>query len=342
MHPLPPQPRGVAWPARDWTRRDSGPEVERARLSAALERAFASGPDGPTGVTHALVAIWRGALVVERYGAEGGPGVALPSWSMAKSMLHALAGMAVRDKIVEVGAPADVPAWRAPGDPRGAITLDSLLRMSSGLAFREDYVDAGRSDVIEMLFGSGKEDVAAFAERFPLEHAPDTVWSYSSGTSNIVAGVLRRRLGGADALRAYLRRELFDRLGMRSADPRFDAAGTWIGSSFVFATALDFARFGLLYLRDGVWEGERALPLGWVDYARTPTRTSAAAEYGAHWWLAQDGSGVFNASGYRGQFTVIDPSRDLVVVRLGASEPEQRGAVYLLLREVVRSFPLSR
>jgi CubicO group peptidase (beta-lactamase class C family) len=313
--------------------------VDRARLEAALERAFAGGPEGATGLTHALVAIRRGALALERYGAEGGRDVRLPSWSMAKSMLHALVGIAVRDGLLDVAKPAGVPAWEAAGDPRGAITLDQLLRMSSGLAFREEYVDAEKSDVIEMLFGAGKDDVAGFAESFPLAHAPDRVFSYSSGTSNIVSAILRRRLGGGDALRAYLHGELFDRLGMRSADPRFDAAGTWIGSSFAFATALDFARFGLLYLRDGVWDGERVLPEGWVDYARTPTRTSPEAEYGAHWWLAQDGSGIFNASGYRGQYIVVDPSRDLVVVRLGASEPEQRGAVYLFLREVVQSFP---
>lgn len=340
MRSLPAQPRGVAWPVPDWPRRKPTSEVDHSRLSAALDSAFASGPDGATGLTHALVAIWGGSLAVERYGAEGGPDVRLPSWSMAKSMLHALVGIAVRDGLVDVAKPAGVPAWGAAGDPRGAITLDQLLRMSSGLAFREEYVDAGKSDVIEMLFGAGKDDVAGFAESFPLEHAPDSVFSYSSGTSNIVAAILRRRLGGGDALRAYLRGELFDRLGMRSADPRFDLAGTWIGSSFAFATAQDFARFGLLYLRDGVWNGQRVLPEGWVDYARTPTRTSPEAEYGAHWWLAQDGSGIWNASGYRGQYIVVDPSRDLVVVRLGASQPEQRGAVYLFLREVVQSFPL--
>ncbi len=330
----------MPWPGEGWTRRELAPDVDRARLERAFEQAFASGPEGPTGATHALVVIRGGALVAERYGPEGGPAQALPSWSMAKSMLHALVGIAVRDRIVDVTAPAEVPTWRAPGDPRGAITLDQLLRMSSGLAFREDYVDAGQSDVIEMLFGSGKDDVAGFAEAFALEHAPDRVFSYSSGTSNVIAGILRRRLGGSDKQRAFLHGELLDRLGMRSAEPRFDAAGTWIASSFLFATAQDFARFGLLYLRDGVWEGARVLPPGWVDYARTPTRTSPAAEYGAHWWLAQDGSGIFNASGYRGQYTVIDPSRDLVLVRLGASLPEQRGPVYLLLREVAQSFPV--
>ena len=135
--------------------------------------------------------------------------------------------------------------------------------MSSGLAWLEDYVDAGRSDVIEMLFGSGKDDVAAFAARSELAHPPDTVWCYSSGTSNLVSAIAGRALGGGrESVEAYLRRELFERIGMRSASLRFDASGTWIGSSFVFATARDYARFGLLALRDGVWEGERVLPEG--------------------------------------------------------------------------------
>jgi CubicO group peptidase (beta-lactamase class C family) len=126
---------------------------------------------------------------------------------------------------------------------------------------------------------------------------------------------------------------------MASATPRFDDAGTFVGSSFVFATARDFARFGLLYLRDGVWDGRRILPAGWVDHARTPTPASRG-EYGAHWWLAMDGSGIFTANGYRGQYTIVDPTRDLVVVRLGGSTPEQRVNVVHGLAELVRAFPL--
>ncbi len=125
---------------------------------------------------------------------------------------------------------------------------------------------------------------------------------------------------------------------MKSATLRFDDAGTWIASSFVFATARDFARFGTLYLRDGVWEGGRVLPMGWVDYARTETPASSGW-YGAHWWRSLDGSGRFHASGYRGQYIVVDPARDLVLVRLGGSEPEQRPNVKRLLLEVVESFP---
>jgi CubicO group peptidase (beta-lactamase class C family) len=210
--------------------------------------------------------------------------------------------------------------------------------MCDGLDFAENYVDERASDVIDMLFQSGKADVAGFAEARPLAHRPGTVWNYSSGTSNVVSAIAGREVsGGAEGMLAFMRRELFDRLGMASAKPRFDEAGTFIGSSYVFARARDFARFGLLYLRDGVWEGERLLPEGWVDYARTPVAVSDG-RYGAHWWLALDGSGIFHASGYRGQYVAIDPRRDLVVARLGNSTPAQRVNVLRALAELVRAF----
>jgi CubicO group peptidase (beta-lactamase class C family) len=280
--------------------------------------------------------------VLERYGPEHGPDSTLISWSVAKSVLQAFVGVLVRDGKLAPDARADLPAWRAPGDARAAITLDVLLRMSSGLAWREDYVDAGQSDVIEMLFGRGKDDVAAYAAEAALAHPPDTVWCYSSGTSNLVSAIAGRALGGGQAaVEAHLRRELFERIGMRSATAGFDAAGTWIGSSFVFATARDYARFGLLALRGGVWEGERVLPEGWIDYARTPTPGSNG-EYGAHWWLPLEGDGMFSANGYAGQYVYVAPLHDVVAVRLGASTSEQQPLVKAWLAELVRRFPRVR
>jgi CubicO group peptidase (beta-lactamase class C family) len=326
--PFPPQPADVAWPRTAWP-------------LGAPPRGFRE-PDAPDfGKTHALAVIWRGRLVYERYGSEHGPDSTLISWSVAKSFLHALVGLLVRDGKLDPAARAGVPQWQTPGDARAAITLDQLLRMSSGLFWREDYVDAQQSDVIEMLFGEGKDDVAAFAAHYPLAHAPDTVWCYSSGTSNLVSAIAARALGGGDAAREYLRRELFARLGMASATLRSDAAGTWIGSSFVFATARDFARFGLLYLRDGIWEGERILPKGWADYARSLTPGSAG-EYGAHWWLPPMGEGMLSANGYQGQYVFVAPARDVVVVRLGESSAEQQPLVRAWLAEVVARFPRLR
>jgi CubicO group peptidase (beta-lactamase class C family) len=323
---FPPQPEDVAWPTSDWP-------------LGAPPAGFREPESPELGKTHALAVIWRGRLVHERYGPEHGPDSTLISWSVAKSFLHALVGVLVRDGRLDPAARADVPQWQTRGDSRAAITLDQLLRMSSGLFWREDYVDSQRSDVIEMLFGEGRDDVAEFAAHFPLAHRPGSAWCYSSGTSNLVSAIAGRaiRAGGDDPLE-FLRRELFAPLGMRSATARSDAAGTWIGSSFVFATARDFARFGLLYLRGGVWEGKRILPEGWADHARSVTPGSAG-EYGAHWWLPAMGEGMFSANGYQGQYVFVAPARDVVAVRLGESTAEQQPLVREWLAELVARFP---
>ncbi|MFI5315411.1 MAG: serine hydrolase domain-containing protein [Myxococcota bacterium] len=324
--PLPEQPVGVAWPTSDWPR-------------GAPLAGFREPEAGDLGATLALAVIWRGRLVHERYGPGYGPDSTLISWSVAKSILHAAVGILVRDGKLDPAARAGVPQWQAPGDARAGITLDQLLRMSSGLYWREDYVDAQRSDVIEMLFGEGKDDVAAFAAQFPLAHAPDTTWCYSSGTSNLLSALAGRALGGGTpAIQEFLRRELFARIGMASASARVDAAGTWIGSSFVFATARDFARFGYLYLRDGIWNGERILPEGWVDCARSVTPGSAG-EYGAHWWIPPGGEGMLSANGYRGQYVFVAPARDVVVVRLGESTAEQQPRVREWIQALIARFP---
>jgi CubicO group peptidase (beta-lactamase class C family) len=283
--------------------------------------------------------VHRGRLVFERYAEGRGAADTFPSWSMAKSMLHAVVGILVGDGRLDVRAPAPLAAWRREGDPRGAITLEQLLRMVDGLDFVELYEPTGYSDVVAMIFGAGKEDVAAYAIARPLLHPAGTYWSYSSGTSNVVARIAGDAVGGGpEAMLAFLRERLFGPIGMASAKPRFDAAGTFIGSSFVFATAHDFARFGLLYLRDGTWDGARLLPRGWVDHARSETPASIG-RYGAHWWLALDGSGIFTANGFQGQYIAIDPARDLVVVRLGVSTPAQRVDVVRGLRTITRAFP---
>jgi len=337
---LPSQSASVPWPTGRWPEAEPGPDVDRERLSRAFAAVLREPAPDATGDTHALLVVHRGTIVAEGYDAENHAESTLVSWSMAKSITHAWVGLLLRDGKLDVSAPAPVPEWQGAGDPRGAVTLEQLLRMVDGLDFLEDYVEGDTSNVIDMLFGGGKEDVAAYAASQPLAHLPGSFWSYSSGTANIVARIAGSAVGGGEhGALGYLQRELFDRLGMTSAKPRFDPAGTFIGSSFVFATARDFARFGLLYLRDGIWEGERVLPAGWVDHARTPTPASKG-EYGAHWWLALDGSGRFCANGYRGQYILCDPARDLVVVRLGGSTPDQRGNVVANLREIVEAFPL--
>jgi CubicO group peptidase (beta-lactamase class C family) len=314
--------------------------VDRASLEGMIEQAF--GAPGDLGETWALVIVQSGRLIFERYGAGRTADDTCRSWSMAKSITHALAGILALDGSLDIHAPADVPEWRANGDPRGAITLDQLLRMSSGLDFVEAYSPDAPSDVIEMLFGKGAADVAAFAAASPLAHPPGTFFSYSSGTTNIVSRCLARALGAQGAaFEAFMRERLFGPIGMTSAEPRFDAAGTFIGSSFCFATARDFARFGLLYLRDGLWDGERVLPRGWVDYARTPTFQQPDCidgPYGAHWWLDLAGPGSFSANGYEGQYIVICPDRDLIIVRNGVTAEANQPLVKVWLAELAALF----
>ncbi len=343
LPPLPVQPADTPWPTRDWPRGDLPAGGTARRVEALLEGAFTADPAGDLGGTHAVVIVQGGRLLAERYADGYGPDVTCRSWSMAKSITQALVGLAVGDGRVDIHAPADVPAWRGPGDPRAEITLDQLLRMSSGLAWIEDYSPENPSDVIAMLFGEGQDDVAAYAEALPPAHPPGSFWSYSSGTTNIVARCLSRALNAqGPALEAFMRERLFNPLGMSSATPRFDAAGTFIGSSFCFCTPRDFARFGLLYLRDGVWDGWRLLPEGWVDYARTPTWQQADVEpdsaYGAQWWLGLAGPGSFSANGYEGQHIVLCPRRDLILVRHGATPTTTQPAVKAWLRDLADAF----
>jgi CubicO group peptidase (beta-lactamase class C family) len=278
-------------------------------------------------------------VVFERYGPGVDAGTTLISWSTAKSVTHALVGIAVRDGLLELDAPAPVPEWA--GDERRRITLRDLLTMRSGLRFVEDYVDDSTSHCLDMLFGAGRDDVAGYAAALPLDHEPGTCFNYSSGTTNIVSRIVGQAVGGGeDGMRRFMEDELFAPLGMSSAAPRFDAAGTFVGSSFLYCTARDYARFGLLYLDDGVWEGRRILPDGWVDFARTAVPVPDGEEfgYGAHWWLwdGQGFPGTFAAHGYEGQYIVVCPSQRRVVVRLGKTPEEQRPTVVERVAELLR------
>lgn len=342
LPPLPAQPADVSWPTAQWPQGEPSPGTNRVRLAALLDEAFAASETPRYGETHATLIIQGGRIVAERYGEGRDAGSTCPSWSKGKSITQALTGILVGDGLIDIHAPADVPEWQEEGDARRAITLDLLLRMSSGLAFREDYVDGQQSDVIEMLWGKGKDDVAHFAASFPLAHAPGTFWSYASGTTNIVARALARALDayGPD-FEAFMWKRLFSPIGITSAKPKFDAAGTFIGSSFCYMTPRDFARFGLLYLRDGVWDGRRLLPEGWVDYARTPTFQQPCDDgpYGAHWWLGIAGEGSFSANGYDGQYTALVPAKDLVIVRHGKTALNLKENTKRFVGELAECFP---
>jgi CubicO group peptidase (beta-lactamase class C family) len=350
--PLPAQPDGVAWPTVEWPEGDPPADV-RAELDTLLDRVCDD--SGPLAMTFAVIVVHRGRIVAERYQGElehfdrrPVPVTAetrLLSWSMAKSMLHAAVGLLVGDGLLDLDAPTDVPEWTDPADPRHAITLRHLLAMRDGLDFTEDYVvdvglDERVSDVIEMLFGAGQSDMAHFAADRPLAAAPGKRFNYSSGTSNVISAIVARLVGHGPSYEEFLRSRLFAPLGMRSAAPEFDGGGTWVASSYLRATARDFARFGFLYLRDGIWDGERLLPEGWVDYGRTMASNDPVdGPYGAHWWGCEgDTFGSFRASGYEGQSITLCPALDLVVVRLGKTAAAHYPDLSAWRADLVRAF----
>jgi CubicO group peptidase (beta-lactamase class C family) len=303
----------------------------------------------------AVVVVQHGRIIAETYQPDTSPNVFDPeprrttaettliSWSMAKSITHALAGFAVDDGRLSLDAPAQVTEWC--DTARQDITLQQMLNMRSGLDYVEDYVDGNISNVIEMLFGSGKDDVAAYAAARPLKHTPGEVWNYSSGETNIITRLVGATLTTADptaAMKAHINERLFGPIGMRSATAKFDAAGTFIGSSFVYATARDFARFGVLYLHDGWWGEQQILPTGWVDHGRRPTPVpdSEPHGYGAHWWLwpYED---AMACHGYEGQRVIVLPDRDAVIVRLGKTPEVHNDALRAHLHQVIGALPIA-
>jgi CubicO group peptidase (beta-lactamase class C family) len=323
----------------------------QSRVDAIFER------PAEQGVSLAMAVVHRGDVVAERYGEQPatpfGDAVRLDrdstliSWSMAKSITHAAVGLLVRDGLLDLDAPAPVAAWR--GTPKERIRVIDLIEMRSGLEFVEDYVDGESSHCIAMLYGEGFADHAGYAAALPVIHEPGTVWNYSSGTTNIVARLIGDLVGGGrDGTDRFLAERLFGPAGMTSAIPKFDEAGTFVGSSYVYATARDFARFGELYRHDGVTEaGERILPVGWADHGRTvvahdPTDDlELGFDYGRHWWMWPQYPGSIAAHGYEGQFTVVVPDRELTVVHLGKTDVEVRRHLVRHLDELIADVPIT-
>lgn len=325
-------------------------------LAPAVDALFSRPPS--EGLSFALVVQRGGEVIVERYGVKPAnefeadetlvtADSPLISWSMAKSITHAAVGVLVADGLLDLDASAAMPEWA--GTPKAKITLLDLFEMRSGLHFLEDYVDGDTSNCIEMLFGESGPSHAAYAAGQPLEHPPGTFWSYSSGTTNIICRIIGDIIHGSPegtpaereaSMRRFLSDRIFDPVGMTSAEPKFDEAGTFVGSSFVYATARDFAKFGELYRHDGITgSGERILPVGWLDHARKSIACDdeTGIEYGRHWWIWPDFPGSLACHGYRGQFTIVVPDRDLVVVHLGDTDIEVAPALRDRLRAIIAS-----
>lgn len=289
------------------------------RLRQALERSFAESDKPPYRQTAAVVVVHDGRIVAERYAPGYGVQTPMLGWSVTKSVISALMGVLVRQGHLSVHGPAPVPAWRDPADARHAISIDMLLRMTSGLDLPEtnrDYDAVTRMVFIE-------RDMAAFAEAASLESAPGKAWKYTSGNTMVLSRILRDAVGGGvNEVLDFAHRELFEPLGMRTVTFEFDAAGTPGGSTYMYASARDWARFGMLYLQDGVVGGRRILPEGWVRYSSSQTLDSP---YAAGFWRGSNGfrtrwripEDAFFASGFLGQRIMVIPSERLVIARFG-------------------------
>lgn len=300
-------------------------EPSDAGLKAALDHAFEEAPTPPFRRTKAVVVVHDGSVIAERYADGIGVETALPGFSMTKSVVNALIGILTQQGLVTPSFPAPVPEWRSATDPRREIEVEHLMRMTSGLAL--DETNSGFDPSSQMVYLH--DDTAGFAAKAPLIAPPGTRWAYSSPTTQLLARIIRDAVGGPEQSLAFAWRELFNPLGMRNVTLEFDAAGTMLGSTYMLASARDWARFGLLYLNDGFVGGRRVLHEDWVDLSAAATLDT---DYGAGFWTnrsehehakARVRLGIprdaFFASGDLGQRIVILPSQGLVIVRLGDS-----------------------
>lgn len=330
--------------------RDSG--VGDAALRGAIDPLF---DDSDIGETQALLVMRGGRIVAERYAPGFGPKSRLLSWSIAKSVTAVLIGLMVTDGRLVLDAPAPVPAWSQPGDPRGGITLRQLLSMTSGLEHREDEGAFAAQDSIRMLFTDGSKDMAAFAEDKPLAAPPGTVFNYSTATSVILSDIMTRALTSSRdpaarraAMSEFIRERLMAPVGLTSLTPEYDASGTLIGGSFMHMTARDYARFGELLRNQGRVGGRQILSPRWVEFMTHPSRLNPA--YGGHIWLNRAGEGsplfpgsasrrLFASVGHGGQYVLVSPDQQLTIVRLGVSTEAQRDALKPALAKLVGVFP---
>jgi len=312
-----------------------GDSAVSARL-APIAKAFVD-DHAYHGHPFAFVVLHKGGIVAEHYDQGIGPDTKLLSWSMAKSFVNALVGMMVKDSLIDIHAPLPIPEWQ--DDDRKTITLHDLMQMQSGLEWNEDY--GARSDVNVMLHC--EEDMGLYALQKPLEYKPGTHWYYSSGSTNIVVRYLRSLFSSDEAFFSYMRERLFAPLGIRNAIFEQDMSGTPVGSSYLYITAKNFARFGQMYLDDGCVDDERILPEGWVDYTCTPASNSEN-RYGAFFWLNRGGKypdvpkDMYWCDGHDGQCIFIIPSCQLVVVILGYSpKPDHVIDFNTLLKDIISS-----
>ena len=304
-------------------------EPSDVKLRAALDQFFKEPATPPYLRTKAVVVVHDGTVVAERYAAGVGTETPLIGWSMTKSVVNALIGVLVRQGRLKLSQPAPIAEWRQTTDPRHVITIEHLMRMTSGLAL--DDAKFGFDPSSEMLYLH--RDMAAFAAAAPLNTEPGTRWAYSSPSIMLLSRIIRDSLGGApERTLEFAWRELFNPLGMRNVTLEFDATGTFVGPVYMFASARDWARFGQLYLQDGNAGGRQLLPEGWIEFS---AKATLATHYGAGFWTNRNNpegakgfieldipNDAFFAFGSLGQLILVLPTQRLVIVRLGDAVDE--------------------
>ena len=330
-------PDTLLWPRGTSLAYPAPPQgVDMEKLNAAVRNAFDPGMAMSSKKTRAVVVVHEGRLLAEAYAPGFDAQTEILGWSMTKSITGTMIGILVKNKVLSLEDTGIFPGWT---DDRKRISLEDMLRMQSGLAFTEDYGSV--SDATRMLFTS--EDVSAIPGSKPLVNEPGAYWSYSSGTSNLLSRLVRDRLGSEKAYLHFPYDSIFNRIGMTSAVMETDESGTFIGSSYCYATPRDWAKFGLLYLNGGNWFGDQVVDTSWVDFVRTPASHSDGI-YGGHFWLnagrhslPDAPEDLFSCNGFQGQYVFIIPSYGLVVVRMGlAEEPDFDPNGFL--KEILESF----
>jgi CubicO group peptidase (beta-lactamase class C family) len=337
------------WPMGDRNATVRFAEVDHPALEAALDWAFDEAGFTPAQHTRGIVVVHRGRIVAERYAPGWSAHTPQISWSAGKSIAATLIGVLIQQGRLQLDQPAPVPEWKEPRDPRRMIRIADLLHMSSGLDFDNFGLNPAQSytaanEHFRVYFDA--LDVAAHSINQPLRYEPGTVWRYRNSDPLTLMLIARRivEAGGGDAL-AFPYRLLFDRIGIRSAVLETDAWGNFVITGFDYMSTRDWARLGLLYLHDGVWNGERILPEGFTAFVSTPAPADASRGYGGLFWLNRGGAmprlpaDAYWAAGYMGQTAMVIPSRDLVVVRQGPSPGRDQRYFEELVARILRALP---
>jgi CubicO group peptidase (beta-lactamase class C family) len=318
----------IEWPMGDKINAKIDSTIDNIRLKQVVEKAFIEKDSSNPIRTRAVLVVHNGNIVAEHYAVGFSKNTKLIGWSMTKSITGALIGVLVKAGSLKVDDPAPVPEWKDVNDPRHRITLKNILQQTTGLKFEEDYSKS--CDATIMLFQ--KADMGTYAALHSLKDKPGTVFYYSSGNTNILSRIIRQTVGEND-YHAFPYEQLFYKLGMYNTILEPDASGTFVGSSYSYGVARDWARFGLLYLNDGMYNGERLLREGWVKQSVTPVGATEMGDYGYQLWLnageKNDRSkrpfphcptDMYYCDGYDGQYVFIIPSKNLVIVRLGLTK----------------------